>query len=50
MEKKVIRTVDELGRLALPEGFRRELKITEHSEVLLELKDGAVVMTLFQSS
>lgn len=47
--KKYERCVDELGRVVLPQEFRKELGITERSHVLIGEENGVITIEAAKS-
>ncbi len=39
-----IRSIDELGRVAIPVDIRRYLKLNSHDKVQFHIKDGALIL------
>ncbi len=44
MKFEIIRKIDKLGRLCIPKDFRKSLKITEKSEILITVTEEGILL------
>ena len=44
MEVKIIRKMDKLGRIVIPNDIRKTLNLTREDEIEITIENGAVVM------
>ena len=44
MEIKIIRKIDDLGRIVIPIDIRRHLKLTAEDDIEISVKNGAVIL------
>lgn len=47
--KGIVRKIDRLGRIVLPQEFRTSLKVQSGSEICMELNNGSILLTPTQS-
>ena len=45
MEIKIIRKIDDLGRIVIPIDIRRHLKMTAEDDIEISVKNGSVILT-----